>query len=132
MAEKKSEKENYDKMPDFDDIDNMIEIEDIDDDEVEEEEVIQKGKKSCFSRRGVGSSTQVKTVKLMLKSKKLKGLMDSFVTLKPEKVVELKKHGKMKQININNKFDREKSTSLSVYWPTILSSRYTIRCCLPR
>ncbi|KAK4581633.1 hypothetical protein RGQ29_025003 [Quercus rubra] len=36
MAEKKSEKENYDKMPDFDDIDNMIEIEDVDDDEVEE------------------------------------------------------------------------------------------------
>ena len=40
MAEKKSEKENYDKMPDFDDIDNMIEIEDVDDDEVEEVEVI--------------------------------------------------------------------------------------------
>ena len=132
MVDKNSEKENCDKMPVFDDIDNMIEIEDIDDDEVEEEEVIQKGKKSCFSRRGVGSSTQVKTAKLMLKSKKLKGLMDSFVTLKPEKVVELRKHGKMKQTNINDKFDKEKSISLSVYWPTILSSRYTIQCCLPR
>ena len=65
MVDKKSEKENCDKMPDFDDIDNMIEIEDIDDDEVEEEEVIQKGKKSCSSRKGVGSSTQVKTAKLM-------------------------------------------------------------------
>ena len=65
MVDKNSEKENCDKMPVFDDIDNMIEIEDIDDDEVEEEEVIQKGKKSCFSRRGVGSSTQVKTAKLM-------------------------------------------------------------------
>ena len=66
MVDKNSEKENCDKMPVFDDIDNMIEIEDIDDDEVEEEEVIQKGKKSCFNRRGVGSSTQVKTAKLML------------------------------------------------------------------
>ena len=93
MTKKKSDKENYDKMPDFDDIDNMIEIEDVDDDEVEEVEVIQKGKNhaSCFSKRGVGSSTQVKTVKLMPKSKKLKGPMDSFVTLKPEKVVALRK-----------------------------------------
>ena len=57
MAEKKIEKENYDKMLDFDDIDNIIEIEDVDDDEVEEEEDIQKGKKSCSSMRGVGSST---------------------------------------------------------------------------
>ena len=108
MIAKKSEKENYDKMPDFDDIDNMIEIEDVNDDEVEEVEVIQKGKKSCSSKRGVGSSTQVKTVKLMLKSKKLKGPMDSFVTLNPEKVVELRKHGKMKQTNINDKLDKEK------------------------
>ena len=106
MAEKKSEKENYDKMPDFDDIDNMIEIEDVDDDEVEEVEVIQKGKKSCSSKRGVGSNTQVKTVKLMPKSKKLKGPMDSFVRLKPEKVVALRKQGKMKQININDKLDK--------------------------
>ena len=45
MAKEKSENENYDKMPDFDDIDNMIEIENVDDDEVEEVEVIQKGKK---------------------------------------------------------------------------------------
>ena len=85
MVDKNSEKENCDKMPVFANIDNMIEIEDIDDDEVEEEEVIQKGKKSCFSRRGVGSSTQVKTVKLMSKSKKLKGPMDSFGTLNLEK-----------------------------------------------
>jgi len=28
--QKKSDKENYDKMPDFDDINNMIEIEDVD------------------------------------------------------------------------------------------------------
>ncbi|KAK9991661.1 hypothetical protein SO802_026646 [Lithocarpus litseifolius] len=35
MAEKKSDKENYDKMPDFDDIDNMIEIENVDDDDDE-------------------------------------------------------------------------------------------------
>ena len=41
-----TEKENYDKMPDFDDIDNMIEIEVVDNDEVEEVEVIQKGKKN--------------------------------------------------------------------------------------
>ena len=68
----------------------------------------------------------------MSKSKKLKGPMDSFVTLKLEKVAKLGKHGKMKQTNINDKFDREKSISLSVYWPTILSSRYTIQCCLPR
>ena len=46
MEEKKSDKENYDKMPDFDDIDNMIEIEVVDNDEVEEVEVIQKGKKN--------------------------------------------------------------------------------------
>ena len=46
MAKKKSDKENYDKMPDFDDIDNMIEIEVVDNDEVEEVEVIQKGKKN--------------------------------------------------------------------------------------
>ena len=87
MTKKKSDKENYDKMPDFDDIDNMIEIEDVDDDEVEEVEVIQKGKNhaSCFSKRGVSSSTQVKTVKLMPKSKKLKGSMDSFVTFKARK-----------------------------------------------
>ena len=89
MAEKKSDKENYDKMPDFDDIDNMIEIEDVDDDEVEEVEVIQKGKKSCSSKRGVDGSTQVKTVKLMTKSKKLKGPMDSFVTLTRKKWLHL-------------------------------------------
>ena len=53
MAEKKSDKENYDKMPDFDDIDNMIEIEDVDDDEVEEVEVIQKGKKYALVREGL-------------------------------------------------------------------------------
>ena len=46
MEEKKNDKENYDKMPDFDDIDNMIEIEVVDNDEVEEVEVIQKGKKN--------------------------------------------------------------------------------------
>ena len=45
LARYMAEKENYDKIPDFDDIDNMIEIEDVDDDEVEEVEVIQKGKK---------------------------------------------------------------------------------------
>ena len=86
MAKEKSENENYDKMLDFDDIDNMIEIENVDDDEVEEVEVIQKGKKSRSSRRGVGSSIQVKIVKLMSKSKKLKGPIDSFGTLKPKKV----------------------------------------------
>ena len=85
MAEKKSDKENYDKMPDFDDIDNMIEIEDVDDDEVEEVEVIQKGKKSCSSKRGVGSSTQVKTVKLMLKSKNLKRSHGFFCNIKARK-----------------------------------------------
>ena len=52
MAKKKTEKENYDKMLDFDDIDNMIEIEDVDDDEVEEVEVIQKGKNHTLIRRG--------------------------------------------------------------------------------
>nr|XP_023916649.1 uncharacterized protein LOC112028215 [Quercus suber] len=115
MAEKKSDKENYDKMPDFDDIDNMIEIEDVDDDEVEEVEVIQKGKKLFSSKRGVGSSTQVKAVKLMPKSKKLKGPMDSFVTLKPEKVVALRKQGKMKQTNINDKLDKEKRAQACQY-----------------
>ena len=132
MAEKKSDKENYDKMPDFDDIDNMIEIEVVDNDEVEEVEVIQKGKNhaSCFSKRGVSSSTQVKTVKLMPKSKKLKGPMDSFVRLKPEKVVALRKQGKMKQTNINDKLDKEKrAQACQVYWLAILSSWYTIQCC---
>ena len=113
MAEKKSEKENYDKMPDFDDIDNMIEIENVDDDEIEEVEVIQKGKKSCSSKRGAGSSTLVKIVKLMSKSKKLKGPMDSFETLKPEKVVKLRKHGQ--QTNINDKFDKEKRAQACQY-----------------
>ena len=89
MAKEKSENENYDKMLDFDDIDNMIEIENVDDDEVEEVEVIQRGKKSRSSRRGVGSSIQVKIVKLMSKSKKLKGPIDSFGTLKLEKVCAL-------------------------------------------
>ncbi|KAL0017409.1 hypothetical protein SO802_004478 [Lithocarpus litseifolius] len=84
MAKKKSDKENYDKMPDFDDIDNMIEIEDVDDDEVEEEEVIQKGKKSCS-------------------------------TLKPGKVVALRKQGKMKQTNINDKLDEEKRAQACQY-----------------
>ncbi|KAK4581650.1 hypothetical protein RGQ29_025008 [Quercus rubra] len=97
MAEKKSEKENYDKMLDFDDIDNMIEIEDVDDDEVEEVEVIQKGKKSCSSKRG------------------LKGPMDSFIRLKPEKVVALRKQGKMKQTNINDKLDKEKRAQACQY-----------------
>ena len=53
MAKEKSENENYDKMPDFDDIDNMIEIEDVDDDKVEEVEVIQKGKKYALVREGL-------------------------------------------------------------------------------
>ena len=52
MEKKKTENENYDKMLDFDDIDNMIEIEDVDDDEVEEVEVIQKGKNHTLIRRG--------------------------------------------------------------------------------
>ena len=52
MIAKKSEKENYDKMPNFDDIDNMIEIEDVDDDEVEEVEVIKKGKNHALIREG--------------------------------------------------------------------------------
>ncbi|KAM4094026.1 hypothetical protein ACB094_06G164000 [Castanea mollissima] len=81
MAKKKSDKENYDKMLDFDDIDNMIEIEDVDDDEVEEVEVIQKGKKSCSSKR----------------------------------VVALRKHGKMKQTNINDKLDKEKRAQACQY-----------------
>ncbi|XP_030964704.1 uncharacterized protein LOC115985961 [Quercus lobata] len=115
MAEKKSDKENYDKMPDFDDIDNMIEIEDVDDDEVEEVEVIQKRKKSCSSKRGVSSSTQLRTMKLMPKSKKLKGPMDSFVRLKLEKVVALRKQGKMKQTNINDKLDKEKRAQACQY-----------------
>ena len=51
MEKKKTEKENYDKMLDFDDIDNMIEIEDVNDDEVEEVEVIQKGKNHTLIRR---------------------------------------------------------------------------------
>ena len=50
----------------------------------------------------------MKTMKLMPKSKKLKGPMDSFVILKPEKVVALRKQGKMKQTNINDKLDKEK------------------------
>ena len=44
---------------------------------------------SNSNRRGVDSSTQMKTAKLMLKSKKLKGPMDSFVTLKPKKWLSL-------------------------------------------
>ncbi|XP_030931075.1 uncharacterized protein LOC115956954 [Quercus lobata] len=115
MAEKKSDKENYDKMPDFDDIDNMIEIEDVFDDEVEEVEVIQKRKKSCSSKGGVGSSTQLRTMKLMPKSKKLKGPMDYFVRLKPKKVVALRKQGKMKQTNINDKLDKEKRAQACQY-----------------
>ena len=60
MAEKKTEKENYDKMLDFDDIDNMIEIEDVNDDKVEEVEVIQKGKNHTLIRHGkMGGSGRV-------------------------------------------------------------------------
>ena len=60
MAEKKTEKEIYDKMLDFDDIDNMIEIEDVNDDKVEEVEVIQKGKNHTLIRRGkTGGSGRV-------------------------------------------------------------------------
>ena len=44
---------------------------------------------SNYNRRGVGSSTRMKTAKLMSKSKKLKGPMDSFVTLKPKKWLSL-------------------------------------------
>ena len=41
--------------------------------------------------------------------------MDSFVTLKPEKVVELRKHSKMKQTNIKDKFDKEKRAQACQY-----------------
>ena len=51
----------------------------------------------------------------MPKSKKLKGPMDSFVTLKPEKVVALRKQGKMKQTNINDKLDKEKRAQACQY-----------------
>ena len=54
-------------------------------------------------------------MKLMSKSKKLKGPMDSFVTLKLEKVAKLGKHGKMKQTNINDKFDKEKRAQACQY-----------------
>ena len=49
----------------------------------------------------------------MSKSKKLKGPMDSFETLKPEKVVKLRKHGQ--QTNINDKFDKEKRAQACQY-----------------
>ena len=66
----------------------------------------------------------------MTKSKKLKGPMDSFVTLKPEKMVALRKHGKMKQTNINDKLDKEKRTQACQYiGSAILSGQYTIQCC---
>ena len=51
----------------------------------------------------------------MSKSKNLKGPMDSFVTLKPKKVVELRKHGRMKQTNIYDKFDKEKRAQACQY-----------------
>ncbi|XP_075674825.1 uncharacterized protein LOC142644020 [Castanea sativa] len=70
---------------------------------------------SNSNRKGVSSSTRMKTAKLMSKSKKLKGPMDSFVTLKPKKVVELRKHGKMKQTNICDKFDKEKRAQACQY-----------------
>ena len=41
--------------------------------------------------------------------------MDSFVTLKLEKVAKLGKHGKMKQTNINDKFDKEKRAQACQY-----------------
>ena len=66
----------------------------------------------------------------MPKSKKLKGSMDSFVTLKPEKVVALRKQGKMKQTNINDKLDKEKRAQACQYIGQIFYlSWYTIQCC---
>ena len=48
-------------------------------------EILTRFAMSNSNRRGIGNSIRMKTVKLMSKSKKLKGLMDSFVALKPKK-----------------------------------------------
>ena len=93
---------NYDKCLDFDDLDKMIEIEGGD-----EEEINQYGKKAKGKMNVENAS--------VIKKPKLRGLMDSFVTKKPEVVVELRKQGRLRQTNINDSLDKEKRAMACQY-----------------
>ncbi|KAA8538951.1 hypothetical protein F0562_025643 [Nyssa sinensis] len=84
-------------LPDFDDQDNMVE-----DDVVQE--VNFNGKKvGRNTKGGAGSSKLSKSNK-----PRQRGPMDNFVTLKPERVIKLRKQEKLKQTNLDDAYDKHK------------------------
>ena len=100
MKGKKQEKINYDNILDFDDLENTIEIEE----DVEEDEInlTRKRAKTSIIDIGKGKNTVV------INKSKQRGPMDSFISKKPEVVVELRKQGRLRQANINDSLDKEK------------------------
>ncbi|WOL18461.1 hypothetical protein Cni_G27257 [Canna indica] len=98
MNKKKQDKINYDKLPDFDDVDDMQEVED-------DVQLNAHGKR-IENRIDRGKSKAVLVPNP--KKGKLKGPMDSFAYKKPKTIVELRKQGRLRQTNVDEKLDKER------------------------
>ena len=109
ISKRKNHKENYHKVPDFDDFVNMIEIED-DDNEAENQ----------TSRKRLASGSATNKGMDNVKKPRHKGPMDSFVYQKLEKVVQLRKQGKLKQTNIQDACDKKKREEACQYIARLL------------
>ena len=107
MNGKKQEKINYDKIPDFDDLKNTIEIEE----DVEEDEINLTRKRSKISVIDIGKGKNT----VVINKSKQRGPMDSFISKKPEVVVELRKQGRLRQANINDSLDKDKRAMACQY-----------------
>ena len=98
MTNKKNKKDNYSSFLEFDGLENIVDI----DEEEELEEVNLHEKKVIDNRRsGIGSNKKMMST--------TKGPIDAFVSQKPEKVIQLRKEGKMKQ------FDQKKREIVCQY-----------------
>lgn len=98
MNKKKQDKINYDKLPDFDDVDDMQEVED-------------DVQLNAYGKRTENRIDRGKSKAVLVpnpKKGKLKGPMDSFAYKKPETVVELRKQGRLRQTNVDEKLDKER------------------------
>lgn len=91
--------------PDFEDLDNQVEIENPN----EENTSNPNGKR--VEKRDACRGSKI----VMSKKQKLKGAMDAFVHRKPETVVQMRKEGKLRQSNINDTYDKEKRDMVCQY-----------------
>ena len=98
MTNKKNKKDNYSSFLEFGGLENIVDI----DEEEELEEVNLHEKKVIDNRRsGIGSNKKMMST--------TKGPIDAFVSQKLEKVIQLRKEGKMKQ------FDQKKREIVCQY-----------------